>query len=90
MKAKQATLFPKGKCLVRHKRSEAVFLLSSHRVAQELSRGDKWMAYEIFLPTELRGQGAEALEDMENRDFGMGAKYGNEVAAKMARRTNVY
>ena len=43
------------------------------------------MAFEIFLPTELRGQGAEALEDMANRDFEMGAKYGNEVAAEMAR-----
>ena len=67
-------------------------MLSSHRVAQELSPGGggKWMAFEIFLPTELRGQGAEALEDMANRDFEMGAKYGNEVAAEMARRTNVY
>ena len=38
------------------------------------------MAYEIFLPTELRDQGAEALEeDVANRDFEMGAKNGSKV-----------
>ena len=65
-------------------------MLSSYRVAQKLRRGISGWPTGIFLPTELRGQGAEALEDMANRDFEMGAKYGNEVSAEIARRTNVY
>ena len=89
MKAKQAAL-SKGKCLVRHKRSEAVFLLSSHRVAQELSRGISGWPMRFSCRQNGEARVRRHSEDMANRDFEMGAKYGNEVAAEMARRTNVY
>lgn len=79
MKAKQAALF-KRKCLVRHERSEAAFLFSSHRVAQELSRGISGWPTRFSCRQNWRGQGAEALEeDVANRDFEMGAKNGSKV-----------
>ena len=44
----------------------------------------------VDLPSELLDLDTEALEAWAARDFEMGARYGNVVAAEMAKATNPY
>ena len=46
--------------------------------------------YEDLLPDVLKGKSAGVLEEMANRDFESGGRYGCEVGREMAVRTNVY